>query len=192
MAADVDIANAALIKIGEATITSLSDDNKRARVCNNAYARLRDKLLRDWNWNFAKARMKIPQLSAAPAFGYDHAYQLPADILRVLRAYADSAARVELNEYRLEGSALLTDEDDVYLLYQQQITDVNAMDASFRDALACRIAQEIALTLTQSSAIREQMRDECDDEIAKAISNGAIEDDTEEMPEGSWVTERCR
>ena len=43
---EVAICNSALIKIGAAEITSLSDVNKRAQLCNEQYSKLRDELLR--------------------------------------------------------------------------------------------------------------------------------------------------
>tara|TARA_R100001530_G_scaffold114015_1_gene80959 strand:+ start:206 stop:1021 length:816 start_codon:yes stop_codon:yes gene_type:complete len=53
---EVAICNSALIKLGAAEISSLSDTNKRAQLCNAQYSKLRDELLRSHPWNFAIGR----------------------------------------------------------------------------------------------------------------------------------------
>jgi hypothetical protein len=53
MTTDVDIVNAALIRLGERTITSLADPVKPAQLASAIYAELRDGLLRAHPWNFA-------------------------------------------------------------------------------------------------------------------------------------------
>ena len=46
MPSATDICNRALSRVGEARITSLTDDSKQARACNSAYAHIRDEVLR--------------------------------------------------------------------------------------------------------------------------------------------------
>lgn len=59
----VDICNAALIKVGAETITALSDNNKRARACNERYADIRDVVLAAHPWNFAIGRTQLVDIS---------------------------------------------------------------------------------------------------------------------------------
>lgn len=194
MAADVDICNAALIKLGGETITSLGQTgSKSARLCANAYPRLRDKLQRDYDWHFCKERAELARLSNAPIAEYDYAYQLPTGFLRLLEVHVDTESQIPIRRYRLMGqNRLETDETKVFIVYQQQITDVNAMDPSFRDALSSLIAHDIALALTQSKSVKEQMGADFEDSIIAAIGVGAIEDRDEIIPDGDWVTSRYR
>lgn len=53
---DVAICNSALIKLGVAEITSLSQNVKRAQLCDEQYPKVRDELLRNHVWNFAIKR----------------------------------------------------------------------------------------------------------------------------------------
>lgn len=53
---DVDICNSALDELGLEPIESLSDDNKRAKLCNRNYSNIKKKMLRDNPWNFARKR----------------------------------------------------------------------------------------------------------------------------------------
>ena len=51
----LELCNDALSEIGAANITSLTANaTKEDRVCNQFYAKLRDELLKQFSWNFAK------------------------------------------------------------------------------------------------------------------------------------------
>ena len=78
MTTDVDIVNAALIRLGERTIASLADAVKPAQLANAIFAELRDALLREHPWNFAVRRTQLSIPAArAPAGRYTGAYVLP-------------------------------------------------------------------------------------------------------------------
>ncbi len=55
----VDICNLALGHLGEAPITAISDENTRARACNERYESTLDATLRAHRWNFAQARVAV-------------------------------------------------------------------------------------------------------------------------------------
>jgi len=92
MATDVSICSNALRRLGDAPITSLTDDTERARLCNAFFPDARDTVLRAHPWNFAITRASLPQLSDTPAYGFNYMYALPTDpyCLRVLEmSYPD-------------------------------------------------------------------------------------------------------
>ena len=49
----LDIANRAAVKLGEKQITSLTEDSKFARAMNNIVEPVRDRFLRENDWNSA-------------------------------------------------------------------------------------------------------------------------------------------
>lgn len=111
MASEVEICNSALIKLGDDTITSLTDDSKRARLCNAQFARLRDEVLRAHPWNFAIRRASLAKLSQAPAFEFAAAFRLPEDpyCLRVLLLFDGSAPQgISRHRWKIEGRTLPT------------------------------------------------------------------------------------
>lgn len=61
---DVAICNLALAKVGGESITSLSDSNKRANLCNIIYPAARDRLLLAHRWNFAIKRKQLAKDTA--------------------------------------------------------------------------------------------------------------------------------
>lgn len=192
MASDVGICNSALIKLGVGIpITAIdpSDGTKNANLCSEQYAKLRDDLLRAHDWNFAVKRVKLGQLSDTPAFGFDFAYQLPSDWIKTLLvspSISDSAAV----RYAIEGRTILSNSSDIYLRYISRITDPNVMDASFREALAWRIAIDLAQPVTASTTVQEAMQRGFDRKIAGADAQDAIEDWPPLRPESSWISAR--
>lgn len=189
MASVVGICNSALIKLGASTIMSLSDGSKNANLCNAQYERLRDDLLRAHGWNFATLRRTLAQLTEPPEFGFQHAYQLPSDWLRTVSVH-DNSAGAGAVRYRIEGRKLLSDAPRIYLRYVRQATDPNEMDAAFREALAWKIAADLAIPIVQSSTTREQMESGFRSALVKARAVDAVEDFPEEPPESFWIVER--
>ena len=153
MASETEIANAALDKLGEPPLTSFDDESRGARLAKRTYADLRDALLREYPWNFAMHRAELAADEDGPEWGYTYRYPLPADFLRQIEIYNPNAA-----EWRMEGGAILTDLGaPLQLRYIRRITDVNAMDFDFREALSARLAMEWAQALTQDGSTVERM-----------------------------------
>lgn len=144
MASEVEICNLALGLLGDESIISLSDDSKRAGLCKLFYPAIRDRVLRSHPWNSAIMRVVLAPLAETPAFGYSYYFVLPTDpyCLRVIEANENIYA------WKIEGRKLLTDEAAVNLLYIGRVTDVNLFDSLLIDAIATRLAAELAHPLT--------------------------------------------
>ena len=195
MASEVGICNSALSKIGVTqAITSLTEGTKNANACNEQYEKLRDDALRGHVWNFAVQRVKLAQSSTVPAFGYDHQYPLPADWLRTVSVHDNNAGTGAL-DYRLEteggdGRVIVTSADEVYLRYVSRVTDPNRMTADFREALALKLAAELAIPIAQSGTLHDRMEASFERKMRRARGTDAIEDSPEEFPAASWVADR--
>ncbi len=190
MASEIGICNSALSKIGTTNrISSLTEDSKNAQACNEQYAKLRDDLLRGHVWNFAKARIKLAKNATAPTYEFDNAFTLPADWLRTVAVH-DNDAGDGTTAYRLEGRQVLSSADELWLTYVKQETDPNTMPADFREALAYRLAVELALPIAQSNTVQASMERLFVRKLRQAKSTDGIEDQPENLPAGSWVTGR--
>lgn len=191
---EVKICNMALTKLGADTIMALTDDSDNARACNMMYEALRDEILRGYPWNFAINRATLAQLTAAPAYGYDHAYQLPSSpyCLRVLELYEE---RDSGSDWHVEGRTLVTDADTARIKYVQRVTDPTYFDAAFTEAFAARLAAEMALAITGSKTMAEAMAAVYEEKISQArlldaIEGHADEDDKPVEDDGSWISSR--
>lgn len=198
MASVIQVCNRALTKLGAARIVSIDDDVKAARALKSAFDDVRDDELRGHRWQFAMRRITLAALSTAPAFGYAYQYQVPPDFLRLDMvddrfpdAVMDNYIGAETLDYALEGNLILTDiAAPLKLRYVAQITDPTAWDANFREALACRLAAELAEDLTQSNQKRQLAWQEYDRAIRQAIRSNAIEKLPVAPPDNTWVLSR--
>jgi len=151
---EVDICNSALTLFGEATIISIDppDGTPAATVCAQHYHKQRNAALRAFPWGFAMKRAALNQLVAAPAWGFVKQYQIPADCLRIWKISHSSRT-----DWKREGDKLLTDLAAVSALYIAKITDTNAFDALFIDALAARVAATVCIALSAKKTTAEML-----------------------------------
>lgn len=184
MASVVGIVNNALIKIGENTITALSENTKAARIANQIYEQTRDALLRSHPWNFAMSRGECAQLSTTPAFGFAYEFALPSDCLRVLR--------MEEHDYdfKVEGRKILTDESTCKILYIKQVVDPNQFDAMFVEVLSARMALELSYSLAENNQLTDMMAALYKQKIREARSMDGQESSPDELLATTWTDSR--
>jgi hypothetical protein len=143
MATEVQICNLALTSVGANTIVSLGDNTNEARLCTIFYPLYRDYLLRLHPWNFAQVRTSLPKLAAAPAFGFDSQFQLPADCCRV----TETDLTVH-DEWRVEGRTFVCNVDKVNIVYTKYLVDPSLFDSLFTITLAFLLAWKLSKVLT--------------------------------------------
>lgn len=200
MATPTDIVNLGLRRIGADRIGDLSSDtSKSARVARDVYDEARRELLASHNWNFATKRKHLQStvsadVSDTPTFGWDFAYVLPEDFLRMVSVHPSDSDDASI-EYRLEyqeggDRVLLCNATEVYIRYVHDLEDTVVMSASFRDALAWRLAREFAAALSKSEAAAAGADSSFRRALSRAKAIEGIEDFPDRMAEGDWVSSR--
>lgn len=156
MLTDIQICNLALQKIGHPSILALTENSKAARECAKAYAPMRDKLLRSYEWNFARARVALPSNGDVTVpFGFTLAYRLPADYLRVI-----DVVDADADDYAIEGKHILTDlAAPLKLIYVRRAAEGD-FDAQFVNCLAYEVAIAVCEAMTQSATKKQALQDE--------------------------------
>lgn len=156
---EVEICNSALIKVGSEPISSLTENNKRARLCNQRYADCRDDVLYSHPWNFAIDRVQLTQLAETPAYGFTYKYQIPSNVLRVLGTDGTDELGPSVKWHK-ESDTILTDESVVYIRFIKKVTDVSLFTPKFEEVVALRLARDIAYSLTQSNSLVTRLNTE--------------------------------
>lgn len=190
MTTDVTIVNAALIRLGETTIAALSDATKPARLANAIYADLRDAVTRAHPWNFALVRAEVTANASAPTWGYANAYDLPDDpyCLRVLRVAGEDECD---GRWTVEGRQIVSDlPSPIRILYLRRISDPADADPLFREALAARLARELAEPLGKSTSLQQAMAELYEGKLREARSVDGQEGTPEILTADSWLTAR--
>lgn len=181
----VGICNLALDKLGQTPITSLTDGNKSANLCDRNWPLVRDKVLREYTWNFAVKRTTTAPSSTSPIWGFTYQHPLPSDCLRLIEI-----KDYRPGEYQVENNHILTDDDVLYIRYVAQITDTGQYDDLFVEAIAARLAYELAEALTQSNTKRDMAWQEYQDALNRAKVIDAQENPPSAFIEDDWVLAR--
>lgn len=192
MSSQVEIANRALSRLGARRIISFGDDTEEARAITAAYEPMVEEVLRDHPWNSASTRVKLAELSSAPAFGYLHQYQLPTDCLRVLEVGHPSNTEFSSPwPWVVEGRVLLTDEEaPLPIRYIRRETDPNNWDPLLRSAVAARLAAELAEELTQSNTKKRDQWAMYQEILMRARRADGQEQSDMEVEEDPWILAR--
>jgi hypothetical protein len=179
------ICNMALGRIGvRSLITSFDDDQTaQAEACRTYYEEARDGVLEDFAWPFAKATEDLALLADVTSDEWAYAYAYPEDC--VAARYIPTGLRnpnaEDLVPYEIadngtgDASVILTDEEDAALVYTRRITNPVRFSSAFTDALAFRLAAELALAIPGKTDLEQAMRQRYLLAIAHAKANARNE-----------------
>jgi hypothetical protein len=155
----VDVANLALVKLGDQQITTFEDDSAHARVVKLLYPRVIDAVLRDHKWRFAVRQATLAELAGAPIWRYAHRFQLPTDpyCLRIIRVSTEAPELGDAERWEIQGREILTNAESVNIEYIARIADPLQWDVQFLDAVVERLASELAMPITNTPTLRGQL-----------------------------------
>ncbi|CAB4182773.1 Tail tubular protein Gp11 [uncultured Caudovirales phage] len=140
-----EIANSALVKLGQSSIMSIDDGSVVANICKGRIDAVRRLVLRMHPWNCAIDRASLAPLTETPAFGFSYKFVQPANCLRILEVGPDDPA------YRVEGRNILCDSDSIELKFIADITEYEKIDELLAEAISCYLAWDIAYKITNSN-----------------------------------------
>jgi hypothetical protein len=191
MASVIEICNSALNLLGASTISSLSDDSKNARLCNQRYEPIRNKIFRSHPWNCLIRRVELAQDATVPAIEYDYSYTLPSDCLRVLKIHNGSTDSISSDlEYKIEGRKLVTNQGTIYLVYVALVTDPNEFDVALQEAIAAQMAADLAYAITNNATLAKNYQEQADERLREARFVDATENSLGVIESNEFVDAR--
>lgn len=161
----VAIASRALLRIGTRAINSFDDGTVESDLAGALYTPIRDGLLSSFGWSFATTQMELVRLANAPLADYDYAFQLPNNFLRAISAGVPGLGRGIT--YRIYQNALHCNLDAVTLTYIYRPAEIDC-PAFFDMVLIGRLAAELCIPITESTARAELLFKLADDELRRA------------------------
>ena len=150
---DIEICNLALGHLASAGIASFEDDSDQARACASFYGPMRDAVLEDAIWSFAKAQYALAPRPAAPAFAWAYQFDVPSTVAKVWRVSSTPETDDDGTPWEMQGGVLLADVSPLYVTVTVNVTDTSLFSAAFCVALAARIAAELCIPLTENRAL---------------------------------------
>lgn len=177
MATGVSICSNALLMLGAQTINDFQDQLNldRAKLCANLYPFQRDSILRAHPWNCCIKRIVLAPLAEVPPFGYPHAFELPADCLRVLEV----GTKDMQIDYLVEARRILADTSVLELRYVFQNEVEATWDSHLVDLMTAAMAAVLAYPITQSTS----ERDSREAKLAQLLRQAKAADGQEDPPQ---------
>lgn len=163
---ETDLANAAFSMIREDPITNLHDpDDNRAKEAKRLfYTVVRGSVLRAHDWNCVRTQQILASIANPRSQEWAYAYALPNDPFclaarRIVSAnVAPYPGRFEpmLIPFEVMGRVLLTDESSAVLIYTYLETNTGVYDDLLFDAMATRLAAELAYSRAGSFKLGDE------------------------------------
>lgn len=145
----ISICNIALIALGEDPIVSLSDNTKRAILCNARYNDIRRFVLRSHPWNCATKQAQWASDPVVPLFTWTNRFRLPNDFIRF---YAEGADNDMSTWQILNGYLYTNDTSPLDVLYVYDLQDETQMDPAMVHVIAYNIVVELGMAITQNAS----------------------------------------
>ena len=164
MPSSIDIASNALLLIGDNPISSFDDPGAGAQVAANLYPETKKRLLSDHPWSFALKSQRLNRLSQTPDIltGYQYAFQLPTDLIRIWNMQTHS-------NYILEGNLLYSNSTELLCTYIYNVDEVN-LPPHFVKSLEYLLAADFAIAVTEDNTLSQIMRANAQDSTNRAMA----------------------
>ena len=191
MASVVDMCNSALNLLGASTISALTDDSKNARLCNQRYEPVRNRVFRSHAWNCLHKRVQLAQNTTAPVVEYSFAYALPSDCLRVLKVHNGVTDSINSDiDYKIEGKNIVTNEGTVFIIYIAIDTDPNNYDTYLQESISHQLAADLAYAVTNNATLADKYMVRADERLREARFIDATENSLGTIESSEFIDAR--
>ena len=182
----VEIANLALSWMGEKAITSLEDGTAISDLMKLNYIPARDAVMEAHDWSFAMQRFIPAKLDEDPVWGVGSAFKVPAEILRVVGCWPNSANAVnwtntllidteEQIDWVMEQGNILCDEEVVFAKGIMRIEKEGVYSPLFVHALAAKLGWLSSIAITADEGIFDRMAATYDHMIMEAKTRDGLQ-----------------
>ena len=156
MSSQVDIANQALVMLGEKKIISFDDETQVASAVKTMYAPCKSFVLRSYDWN-CSVKTVVPAMLNETPLGWDYAFAWPEDALRVIDVIDPNQPYQSNMEWEIEGKKIYTDVKNPYIRATFIVSEPE-LDAHVERTLVMALARDLSYAITADNG-REQNMD---------------------------------
>lgn len=170
----LQICNRALAEAKQAPIDSLSENSESAKRFKLIYDDLRDELLAEFPWTFAKGVIELTA-SEEEVDGFSYLYEMPADVVTIRKSFTDTASsNPDPVDYEKivntagDGHLLGMAYEDAYVEVTKRVTDPDMWSPGFREGLILRIGSKLAHALTGDKRTGDELANQAEIKISEA------------------------
>ena len=199
MSNKTEVINRALVKIGANTIASPDEASEQARKALLVFETVAQNELRRQAWSFAKKRANLAPLAVSTGGDdFSTSFNLPSHCLRLVSLNGNwvftsirEITSDPVPSYAIEGRTLQTNDTTAKIVYVADVSgDVSLWDATFVEAMACRLATEIVQSITKNMSLKQSLKQDYVEALKEAKRTNAIELPPQTLPDDSWVLAR--
>lgn len=145
---EVQIYNMALDLLDEPPAINPTDDRAAVRFLRRNFEIVKNVLLTESEWHFARQRASLSLAVDLPAFRWNKRYRLPSDCLRLIPLTEAAEFEAPAVPYELESNHILTNAGAPLLIRYIRQVQTGELPFLFADYLASNLASRGANRLT--------------------------------------------
>ena len=146
----IEIINLALSRLGSPTITDLKEGSDEASKAAAVWDSALESTLQAYRWGFNTGREALGLLEESPAgYPYRYRYNAPTSMLQAYEIFDETPELGKPIPFLYEDGCIFTDKENAVLVYAIRVNECSKFSPAFREALAWRLAGDMAMALTQ-------------------------------------------
>lgn len=171
MADQVQMYNRGMNLLGLEPISSVTEDNKRTKSFNAAFAMIVPELMHQEPWRFTVKEQTLAQLTVEGIKGYDNAFRYPADCIAVL--YPVNEKQLDI---QILGDIIYSNAESLTLRYVKNEQDLGKWTTGFAKCVSYLLAIESCYNLIESNKREESLINIYDARVLpQAIATDALQ-----------------
>lgn len=139
-ASDIALASNAMLLLGGSTISSFTEESAESQIASNLFEHSYKYILSSHRWRFAVKQEQLPRLVATPDKLYSYQFQLPTDLLYLIRT-------IDSQNYERYGDKIYSNSLEVHIEYVYDI-ESDKVPSYFSKMMEFYLASQFAIPLT--------------------------------------------
>jgi hypothetical protein len=196
MPSKLSIYNGTLSILGERKLASLTENREPRYKLDDIWDNeLIDRVLKMGQWKFAKRTVQLEASpSVTPSFGYQYAFDRPADFIRTIAFCQDEYFDRPITRYENEASWWFCDSEVIYVAYvsndEQWGGDLALWPSNFTEMVEHYMAMKVAPRLAGIDISDVTLLRWWKQWLAEAKATDAMEAPAKFPPKGGWARSR--
>lgn len=188
--------NGALTVLGERKLASLTENREPRHKLDDVWANdFIDRVLQMGQWKFAKRTVELTaSTSITPSFGYQFAFDKPADFVRTMGIASDEYFQQPLTQYDNEGAWMFADIEVIYYRYVSNDTqfggDFSLWPPNFTEMAEHYLAYKAGPRIIGIEVDEDALEKGWKKWKTAAKATDAMESPTRFPPKGNWASSR--
>lgn len=189
----LEVANRALIRLGQTKIQSLTEGTQSAAMASLYLEEAVNHVAAYHRWRGTIARLQLAASSEMPVSGFDYQYPLPNDFLSL--AVDENGPMVETpsgESWSIENGNVLTNATELYITYHKSPDSPAELHPAIVEAITYVLAWKLAPILTSNDALTALLNAEKESALTRAViaNGGAMVDRPAHLDRGwTWPDE---